>query len=101
MADHSDPNLIHVQVCFAKADFQFLCDLSLPEGTTVLQAIERSKLVEQVPEVDLSVCRVGIYGKLKTLDTTLREHDRVEVYRALIADPKESRRKRADKKKTS
>ena len=98
MAEHPGAGSIHVQVCFAKPDLQFLCDLSLPIGATVHQAIEHSGLLLQVPEVDFSTCRVGIYGKLKTLDTALRDHDRIEIYRPLIADPKESRRRRADKK---
>jgi putative ubiquitin-RnfH superfamily antitoxin RatB of RatAB toxin-antitoxin module len=70
----------------------------VPEGVTLQSAIERSGLLKAAPEVNLEVNRVGVWGKLKTLDTVLRERDRVEVYRALIADPKESRRKRAMKK---
>lgn len=89
---------ILVQVVYARPDMQFLRDLVLQEGSTLQSAIEYSGVLLAAPEVDLSACRVGIYGKLKTLDTVLREHDRVEIYRSLIADPKESRRKRADKK---
>jgi hypothetical protein len=55
-------------------------------------------VLQDAPEIDLAVCRVGIYGKLKSMDTMLRDRDRVEIYRPLIADPKESRRKRAAKK---
>jgi putative ubiquitin-RnfH superfamily antitoxin RatB of RatAB toxin-antitoxin module len=86
---------MHVQLCYARPDRQFLLDLTVAPGTTILQAIERSGIVQQAPEIDVSVMRVGIYGKLKALDTVLREHDRVEIYRALIADPKETRRRRA------
>ncbi|HEX7635020.1 MAG TPA: RnfH family protein [Noviherbaspirillum sp.] len=89
---------IHVQVCYAKPGRQWLQDLTVQEGTTLEAAIMLSGIVNEVSEIDLSVCRTGIYGKLKTLDTVLREHDRVEIYRPLIADPKESRRKRAVKK---
>jgi putative ubiquitin-RnfH superfamily antitoxin RatB of RatAB toxin-antitoxin module len=94
---------MHVQLCYARPDRQFLLDLTVAPGTTILQAIERSGIVRQAPEIDVSVMRVGIYGKLKALDTVLREHDRVEIYRALIADPKETRRRRAahkDEKKS-
>jgi putative ubiquitin-RnfH superfamily antitoxin RatB of RatAB toxin-antitoxin module len=94
---------MHVQLCYARPDRQFLLDLTVAPGTTILQAIERSGIVQQAPEIDVSVMRVGIYGKLKALDTVLREHDRVEIYRALIADPKETRRRRAlhkDEKKS-
>jgi len=89
---------VHVQVCYARPGFSFLQDLDVPEGATLQVAIERSGLLKVAPEVSLKVNRVGVWGKLKTLDTVLREMDRVEVYRELIADPKESRRKRAMKK---
>jgi putative ubiquitin-RnfH superfamily antitoxin RatB of RatAB toxin-antitoxin module len=89
---------IHVQVCYARPDKQFLLDLDVAPGTTILQAIKDSGVVRQAPEIDVSVLRVGIYGKLKTLDTVLREHDRIEIYRPLIADPKETRRRRATHK---
>lgn len=89
---------IRVQVCYARSDSQVLKSLLLPAGTSLRAAIARSGVLGLAPEIDLEACRVGIYGKLKTLDTVLRDHDRVEIYRPLIADPKESRRKRAEKK---
>lgn len=89
---------IQVQVCYAKPDAQILQTVSVPEGADLRTAIEASGVLALAPEIDLSVCRVGIYGKLKTLDTGLRHHDRVEIYRPLIADPKDSRRRRAIKK---
>lgn len=89
---------IRVQVCFAKPDMQILRDLTVPQGTTIEQALHRSGMLRDAPEINLTVCRVGIYGKLKAPDTVLRDCDRVEIYRPLIADPKESRRKRAEKK---
>jgi putative ubiquitin-RnfH superfamily antitoxin RatB of RatAB toxin-antitoxin module len=89
---------IHVQVCFARPDRQFLLELVMPEGATLLDAIRASGILEAAPEIELSACRVGVYGKIKALDTPLRERDRVEIYRPLIADPMESRRKRAEKK---
>jgi putative ubiquitin-RnfH superfamily antitoxin RatB of RatAB toxin-antitoxin module len=89
---------IRIQVCFATPDLPILRDLVVPSGTTVEDAIRQSGVLHDAPEIDLAVCRVGIYGKLKTLDTALRDRDRIEIYRPLIADPKESRRKRAEKK---
>jgi len=89
---------ISVQICYARPDRQFLLEQIVAPSTTIQQAIQSSGIVEQAPEIDVSVWRVGIYGKLKTLDTVLREHDRVEIYRPLIADPKDSRRKRAETK---
>jgi putative ubiquitin-RnfH superfamily antitoxin RatB of RatAB toxin-antitoxin module len=89
---------IEVQVCYALPDSNFLRSLSVPAGTTIEQAVMRSGLLQEVPGIDLTVNMVGIYGKKKPLDTSLREHDRVEVYRPLQADPKEARRRRAGSK---
>jgi putative ubiquitin-RnfH superfamily antitoxin RatB of RatAB toxin-antitoxin module len=89
---------IHVQVCFALPDRQFLRDLNVLEGTTLLAAIQQSGLLHDVSMLDLSVCQVGIYGKQRDMNVVLRDKDRVEIYRPLIADPKESRRQRAEKK---
>lgn len=87
-----------VQVCYASPHGQILLDLSVPEGASLKDAIVLSGILRQAPGIDLEVHRVGVYGKLKALDTVLRAHDRVEIYRPLIADPKESRRNRAEKK---
>lgn len=89
---------IRVQVCYARPDRQFLLELKVPEGTTLQSAVECSGLLQQAPEINLSENKTGIHGKVKPLDTVLREHDRIEIYRPLIADPKESRRRRAVKK---
>ncbi|WP_211470474.1 RnfH family protein [Collimonas humicola] len=94
----SDAGLIRIQVCYATPSIQALKELSVPAGTLLHDGIKRSGLLEEIREIDLSCWRVGIYGKLKTLDTVLRDRDRIEIYRPLIADPMESRRKRADKK---
>lgn len=89
---------LHVQISYAKHDLQVLHELSVPAGTTLLEAIHQSGILRQRPDIDLTVSRVGIYGKSKSLDTVLREHDRVEIYRPLVADPKDSRRLRAVRK---
>ncbi|MGK5036428.1 RnfH family protein [Janthinobacterium sp. LB3P118] len=86
---------ITVQVCHALPDSTFLRSLSVPVGTTIEQAVAQSGLLQAIPGIDLSINMVGIYGKKKPLDTVLHEHDRVEVYRCLQADPKEARRRRA------
>ena len=85
--------MLKVEVCYATPTDQRLVSLSVVEGTTLEQAARAA-----FPDLDLVQHRVGIFGKLKTLDTVLRDHDRVEVYRPLLADPKESRRRRAGKK---
>ena len=89
---------IQVQVCHALPDGSFLRALTVPAGTNIGQAVEQSGLLQEVPGIDLAVNMVGIYGKKKPLDTVLREHDRIEVYRPLQADPKEARRRRASGK---
>jgi putative ubiquitin-RnfH superfamily antitoxin RatB of RatAB toxin-antitoxin module len=66
----------------------------LAPGATLRDALRASGLLERHPQIDLEVQRVGVWGRLKTLDTTLRERDRVEVYRGLRVDPKEARRQR-------
>lgn len=98
MADASALASILIQICYARPDKQFLLEQSVAAGTTIQQAIQSSGIIQQIPEIDLGAWRVGIYGKLKTLDTVLREHDRIEIYRPLLADPKDSRRKRAESK---
>lgn len=89
---------MRIQICYATPNIQVLRELSVPAGTLLHDAIKRSGLLEEMREIDLSRWRVGIFGKLKTLDTVLRDRDRIEIYRPLIADPMESRRKRANKK---
>ena len=89
---------IAVQVCHALPDSSFLRSLTVPAGTTIGQALVQSGLLQEHPGIDLTVNMVGIYGKKKSLDTVLRAHDRIEVYRPLQADPKEARRRRAGSK---
>jgi putative ubiquitin-RnfH superfamily antitoxin RatB of RatAB toxin-antitoxin module len=89
-------DMLKVQVCYAVALREILRSLEVPPGTTIEQAIAQSGLLQDVPGIDLATQPVGIYGKKKPLDTLLREHDRVEIYRPLIADPKTSKRKRRD-----
>ena len=89
---------IAVQVCHALPDSAFLRSLRVPAGTTIEQAVAQSGLLQAIPGIDLAVNMVGIYGKRKPLDSVLHEHDRVEVYRPLQADPKEARRRRASGK---
>lgn len=89
---------MRVEVAYAKPDHQVILELDVEQGCTLEQAIKQSGVLEQFPEIDLSQNKVGVFGKLAKLNDTLREKDRVEIYRPLIADPKESRRKRAAKK---
>jgi len=86
---------ISVEVCYALADKQLLVALRLPEGANVLQALEASGLLDKHPEIDLKKNKLGIWNKLSKPDTVLRDRDRVEIYRPLLADPKEVRKQRA------
>jgi len=87
---------IHVEIVYALRDAQKVIPLELEEGVTVQAAVERSGLLREFPEIDLAGRnKVGIWNKLAKLDTLLRDKDRVEIYRPLIADPKEVRRQRA------
>jgi hypothetical protein len=89
---------LHIQVCYATDQREFLRAMQVEPGTTIGQAIERSGVLEEFPDINLTTAPVGIYAKKKTLDTVLRERDRIEIYRPLVADPKDSRRRRAAKK---
>lgn len=89
------PETIQVEICYALRDRQWLLRLSVPVGATLEQAIALSALSEQIPELIVDPKRVGIFSKIKPMSTILQQGDRVEIYRPLLADPKESRRRRA------
>ncbi|MCI0506237.1 MAG: RnfH family protein [Gammaproteobacteria bacterium] len=84
-----------VEVAYAKPDVQVITPLLVDAGTTLEQAIHLSGILDVFPEIDLNKNKVGIFSKLVKKDTVLREKDRVEIYRPLIADPKEVRKQRA------
>lgn len=90
---------LQVEVAYALPDQQVILILSVPSGTNVEETIKRSGILERFPEIDLSQNKVGVFSKLTKLDALLRNKDRVEIYRPLIADPKEVRRKRAEEGK--
>jgi uncharacterized protein len=90
---------LHVEVVYALPQRQELVKLTLPVGSTLQQAVEASGLPQRYPDIDLAKLKLGVYGKLSKPDALLRERDRVEIYRPLIADPKEVRKKRAEEGK--
>jgi putative ubiquitin-RnfH superfamily antitoxin RatB of RatAB toxin-antitoxin module len=92
---------LQVYVVYATPQSEFIRPLRVGPGTTIGQAIEASGVLASFPEINLVTQPVGIYGKKKTLETELRDRDRIEIYRALVADPKDSRRKRAAKKESA
>ncbi|WMS89046.1 RnfH family protein [Pleionea litopenaei] len=87
-----------VEVIYATPDEQEILMVDLPDAATVESAIVASGVLKKYPEIDLQTAKVGIFSKATTLDQPLRENDRVEIYRPLIADPKEVRRKKAEQK---
>ena len=91
---------IFVEVIYALPEKQELITLDVEQGTTAEQAVKLSGVLENFPEIDLAKNKLGIFGKAVKADEVLRDKDRVEIYRPLIADPKESRRKRAEKKES-
>ena len=94
-AEESD-EVINVEVAYALPHQHELVKLVLPVGATVQEAVEASGLLQRYPDIDLNERnKVGIFAKLTKLDTELRDRDRVEIYRPLIADPKAVRKKRA------
>ena len=91
--------LIDVEVVYAAVDRQQLLAFQVPSGTTMRQAVELSRIAESFPEEGLLECPMGIFGRrIATPENHILEAgDRVEIYRALIADPMEVRRMRAAK----
>ena len=99
-----DSELIIVEVAYALPNRQQLTELKVPRGTTAFEAVQQSGIVEQFPEIDLENAKMGIFGQAlgtKGLkppkEHVLEPRDRVEIYRPLIVDPKEVRKRRAEK----
>lgn len=92
----ADPTTIEVELAYAEAERQFLRRFSLPKGACVADAI-RASGVEAAFGIDTARLDAGIWSKPVARDAPLREGDRVELYRPLKADPKESRRRRAER----
>ena len=97
--DESAP--INVEVAYARPEQQIILNVRLPAGSSVEEAIRASGVLERFPEIDLAEQKVGIFSKVVPLTQTLAERDRIEIYRALIADPKAARRNRAQKQAQS
>lgn len=98
--EHTDnTQLITIEVAYALPDEQVILALQVAEETTVEQAIKHSGILTRYPQINLDTDKVGIFGKICKLNATLGAGDRIEIYRPLIADPKESRRQKAEKEK--
>lgn len=95
MAMESASKKISVQVVYATPEKQVLKEITLSESATIEMAIALSGLPEEFPEIDLMKNDVGVFSERRQLSDVVRAGDRVEIYRPLIADPKEVRRRRA------
>lgn len=100
----ADFDLITVEVAYALPHKQKIIALLVEPGTTALEAVKRSKISDYFPDLDLATAKMGIFGQslgtkgLESADKhVLHQGDRVEIYRPLTSDPKEARRKRAEK----
>jgi putative ubiquitin-RnfH superfamily antitoxin RatB of RatAB toxin-antitoxin module len=91
----ADQATLRISVCYALPKDSFLVTLDVGTGSTIADAITASSVLVRFPEIDLARHKVGLFGKLRPMDTAVRDGDRIEIYRPLQADPMESRRRRA------
>lgn len=87
-----------VQVCYALPNGAERIDVDIAQGQTLAQAIQASGILARHPEINLQTMKIGVYGKIRALSDTVHAGDRIEIYRPLIADPMESRRRRVKRK---
>jgi putative ubiquitin-RnfH superfamily antitoxin RatB of RatAB toxin-antitoxin module len=88
-------DMIRIEVAYAKPERQLILAFEAEPGITAKEAVMRSGILDEFPEIDIETAKLGIFGKAATANTVLNPMDRVEIYRPLIADPKEARQKRA------
>ena len=86
---------MNIEVAYAGPEGQWLVALEVPEGTTALDAVVRSGVPEKLRGFDPSSSRLGVFARPVSHEAILRDGDRVEIYRPLLADPKSARRARA------
>lgn len=90
--------IITIEVAYALPEKQYLLVEQVTQGTTVGEALKTSKLLKEFP--NLSLDKVGIFAQLVTMDTVLKDGDRIEVYRPLKADPRDRRRQKVQKERS-
>ena len=88
-----------VEVAYANNDIVHIVPVPVVPGLTIREVIEQSGLLQQCPEINLAENKVGIFNTVRQLDDEVTEGDRVEIYRPLLVDPKEARRRRAEQQK--
>jgi putative ubiquitin-RnfH superfamily antitoxin RatB of RatAB toxin-antitoxin module len=90
--------MLKVEVAYAKLEVQLIIELEVEEGATIEQAIRSSDILRKFPEIDLKINKVGVFGKQASLERPVRAGERIEIYRGLIADPKQARRQQTRSK---
>lgn len=95
----ANDKMINIEVAYALPDVQRIISLKVNQGIELAEAVKQSGILNEFPEIDIENAKVGIFGKLTKLGAALREGDRVEIYRKLIADPKQVRKQRAEQGK--
>lgn len=102
MENNSPPteqiSTLQIEVIYALPKEQKLYCLAVEQGTTIEQAIKLSGILNDYPEIDLAENKVGLFSKVSKLSDPLNNFDRIEIYRPLVIDPKEARKKRAGMK---
>jgi len=88
-------NKTHIEVAYATPEKQVILERQIDSGTAPREAVRQSGIDQHFPEIDLEHCDIGVFGKVIAADYELQDGDRIEIYRPLIADPKEIRRQRA------
>ena len=92
---------IVVEVAYGVPDNQFLKSITVANGASIRDVILQSRLLQQFPDLNIDKLEAGIFSKKMSLDHVISDGDRVEIYRPLLIDPKEARRRRAELKKLS
>jgi uncharacterized protein len=90
---------LRIEVVYAFPERAEAVSVTLPAGATAADAVRASGILERHPEIDLARQRLGIYGRLVDARARLSDGDRVEIYRPLVLEPKEARRRRAFRKR--
>jgi putative ubiquitin-RnfH superfamily antitoxin RatB of RatAB toxin-antitoxin module len=89
---------IRIEVAYATAKEQVIIPVEVSDSSTIEQVIEKSNILKRFPDIDLTKNGVGIFSKATTLNATVQAGDRIEIYRPLLGDPKEIRKRYAEKK---
>ena len=78
---------MQIGVAYSEPGQQIWLNIEVPDGSSVKESLERSGILRQFPHIDLSVQKVGVFGRLVKLDAAVKPGDRIEIYRGIIADP--------------